>query len=144
MDTTVIISIFSALGIGGFIGAYVKHRLDKNREFDLKLNQINEEKYQTLLMYMSFMLDPKNREHFIMRDEKLNNLKDDEVFSYSKRKVEEYFYHCILYASDDVLITLKIFVKKPDRNGFLKVVKAMRMGLWNKGTKLTLADMLLE
>lgn len=95
-------------------------------------------------MYMSFILDPKNREHFIMKRELPDNLSEDEIREHSKRQVTEYYYHSMLYATDNVLVALKKFIKESNRHNFLVAAKAMRQGLWNKRTKLNPNDMILE
>lgn len=145
MDKSIIITIISSLGIGGFIGAFIKSILDRRKELHLKLNQINEEKYRTLLMYMSFIIDPINRFHFIQNDDVIKDFKDEDmVVEYSKSKVQEYYYHSLLYASDEVISRLKEFINDPSRQTFIEVAKAMRKSLWNRKSRLSLEEMLIK
>lgn len=145
MDTSIIITVISSLGVGGLIGAFLKSMLDRKKEILLKLNQINEEKYRTLLMYMSFIIDPLNRFHFVLNDDNIKKLTNNELIKdYSKSKVNEYYYHSLLYASDDVIKSLKEFIQNPNRELFIKVAKAMRINLWNQKTKLTPEEMYIE
>ncbi len=64
MDYTTIIT---ALGLGGVIGALVKHWLDNKQKLNTQLNQINEEKYRILLIHMSCALDINNRKYFPLK-----------------------------------------------------------------------------
>lgn len=63
--TTQLISIITALGIGSIIGGVIQHFLNKNAEAKMKLKTINEEKYRTILIYMSIILNPKNKNHIV-------------------------------------------------------------------------------
>jgi len=138
------INTISVLGIGGIIGGYIKHLLDRNKEREAKLNQINEEKYRVLLIYMSFILNPQNRAHFITDDQLILNLKPEDSINYSKKKVEEYYYHSFLYASDAVLISLKRFIEKPSRENFIEVATEMRKHLWRNSSKLSIDNIILD
>ena len=78
-----ILPLVTALGIGSIIGAVIKHLLDRNAELRIKLKTINEEKYRTILIYMSIIINPNNKDHFILNDNILYNLESD-------NKIKEY------------------------------------------------------
>ena len=139
-----LISFLGLLGIGGVLGAYIKHLLDKRKELDFKLNELNEDKFRSILVFMSILLRPENRKHFIVDDKYINDLREEDLKKHCKLKLEEYYYHSMLYASDDVITSLKIFIQNPNRENYVKSVKAMRVDLWNKKSKLSFSDLLIK
>lgn len=89
--TAQIISLITTLGIGSVIGVVIKHLLDRNAELKIKLKTINEEKYRTVLIYMSIIISPKNKDHFVLNDNILYELKtEDEIREYALSKLNEY------------------------------------------------------
>lgn len=144
MDIDNILSIISLLGLGGIVGAYIRNLLDKRKELDFKLNELNEDKFRSILVFMSILLRPENRKHFIVDDRYIQNLSEEEVKKHCIMKIEEYYYHSMLYASDDVIKSIKVFLQNPDRENYLKVAKAMRVDLWNKKSRLTFSDLLIK
>jgi hypothetical protein len=139
--TTQIISILTALGIGSIIGVVIKHLLDRNAELKIKLKTINEEKYRTVLIYMSIILNPKNKDHFILNDNILYELKNEsEIREYALSKLSEYYYQSLLYASDDVMKSFKIFLSNPNRENYILTAQKMRADLWNNKTNLTIKE----
>ena len=58
---------FTSLGMGGIIGAFISHWLDNKKDLNIKLNQINEDKYRTILIHMSCALDINNRKYFSIK-----------------------------------------------------------------------------
>jgi hypothetical protein len=132
-----IISLITALGVGSVIGIVIKSILDRNAELKIKLKTINEEKYRTILIYMSIVINPSNKDHFILNDNNLYELKTEpEISSYALSKLQEYYYQSLLYASDDVMRTLKLFLSNRDREHYIVTAQKMRLDLWNNKTKL--------
>jgi hypothetical protein len=139
--TAQIISILTALGIGSIIGVVIKHLLDRNAELKIKLKTINEEKYRTVLIYMSIILNPKNKDHFILNDNILYELKNEsEIREYALSKLNEYYYQSLLYASDDVMKSFKVFLSNPNRENYILTAQKMRADLWNNKTNLTIKE----
>jgi hypothetical protein len=139
--TTQIVSILTALGIGSIIGVVIKHILDRNAELKIKLKTINEEKYRTILIYMSIIIKPKNKDHFILNDNILNELKNEiEIREYALSKLNEYYYQSLLYASDNVMKSFKIFLSNPIRENYILTAQKMRADLWNNKTNLTIKE----
>ncbi len=139
--TTQIISLLAALGVGSGIGVIIKHLLDRNAELKIKLKTINEEKYRTILIYMSIIINPKNKDHFVLNDNILYSLKDDnKIQEYATSKLKEYYYQSLLYASDDVMRSFKLFLAKADRKSYIMTAQKMRADLWNNKTTLTISE----
>ena len=136
-----ITSLLIALGVGGLIGIIVKSILDRNAELKIKLKTINEEKYRTILIYMSIVINPSSKDHFILNDDNLYGLMSDtEISTYALSKLKEYYYQSLLYASDDVMHTLKLFLSNNDREHYISTAQKMRLDLWNSKSKLELSE----
>lgn len=60
---------------------------------------------------MSMLLRPENRKHFIVDDKYIQGLDEKELKRDIMMKLEEYYYHSMLYASDDVIKAIKRFLK---------------------------------
>lgn len=141
LSLPVIISLLTALGVGGALGIVIKSVLDRNAELKIKLKTINEEKYRTILIYMSIVLNPSNKDHFILNDNNLYGFKSDaEISTYALSKLKEYYYQSVLYASDDVMHTLKQFLSNNDREHYISTAQKMRLDLWNNKSKLELSE----
>lgn len=132
-----IIPLVGGLGIGSILGVIVKHLLDRNTELKIKLKSINEEKYRTILIYMSIILNPLNKDHFILNDQILYSLAtENDIREYSISKLHEYYYQSLLYASDDVMRSFKSFLNDPTRENYISSAQKMRIDLWDRKTHL--------
>ena len=136
-----IIPLIAGLGVGSIIGVIIKHLLDRNAELKIKLKTINEEKYRTILIYMSIIINPKNKDHFVLNDNILYGLRNEnDIKEYAKSKLNEYYYQSLLYASDDVMKSFKLFLVSPNRENYILTAQKMRADLWNNKTNLTISE----
>ena len=139
MNIETIISVFGLLGIGGVVGSYLQHLWNQKRETDLRIQNLNENRYRSTLVFMRCVLKPENVNQFHMEDPNIQHLKNKEsIKKYALTKLTEYYYNSILYASDDVLIKIRQFIKNPSEINFVKTAIAMRRDLWKKKTKIDL------
>lgn len=65
---------------------------------------------------------------------------DIEIQEYATSKLKEYYYQSLLYASDDVMRSFKLFLATPDRQNYIIAAQKMRADLWNNKTTLTVAE----
>ena len=90
---------------------------------------------------MSIILNPKNKGHFVLNDNILYSLRNDnDIQEYATSKLKEYYYQSLLYASDDVMRAFKLFLAKPDRQNYIIIAQNMRADLWNNKTALTIDE----
>lgn len=59
-------------------------------------------------------------------------------------KIREYYYHNVLFASDEVILAIKNFIHSPVQENFVKTAKSMRKDLWKKKTKIEMDNLLLD
>lgn len=90
---------------------------------------------------MSISITPKNKDHFSLNDQILYELKtEDDIREYASSKIKAYYYQSLLYASDDVMKSFKLFLISPTKENYILTAQKMRMDLWNNKTKLLLSN----
>src|SRR3989344_6326972 len=132
-----IISALTLLGLGGILGGYITYLLDKKKEREFKVLEQKEKRYKSCLLYMDAYFEPKNIKFLSSRQPDIDDAQD--VIEYLKME----FYEMMLYASKDVILSVKSFIENPVRENFLKTILAMRQDLSNKND-LDLGNMILE
>ncbi len=131
-------TILAFLG-GGVMVTIVGYFLDKKRDAATKLNGIMEDKYRSLLVFMACAIDINRRRYFTLNEQTPNKTSDDYL-----KQIEEYYYHSILYAPDDVIKKLKKFIIEPNRKSYIEVAIAMRNDLWKRKINLTDKDIIIN
>lgn len=132
MDATQIFTTILSGLIGGILATFFKSYLDKKTQVELSKQKINEDKYKSLLIFMACALDINKKQYFNLSEQVPNLTQEDYIM-----QIKEYYYHSILYSSDDVIINLKRFIEDPTKDNYVNVAKAMRYDIWNKKTNLT-------
>src|SRR4030042_3828289 len=128
-------TIFSALtllGVGSIVGGYITFSLNKKKELESQQLEQKEKRYKSCLLYMDVFFEPKNIKYLSSRQSDIDNAKD--VIEYLKAEYHE----MLLYASKDVILSVKAFINNPTRENFLETVLSMRRDLWVKKNDLTL------
>ena len=134
-------TIFSALtllGVGGIVGGYITFLLDKKKELEFKRLEQKEKRYKSCLLYMDVFFEPKNIKYLSSRQPDIDNAQD--VIEYLKAEYHE----MLVYASKDVILSVKAFIENPNRENFLKTVLSMRQDLWVKKNDLKIEDVSID
>ena len=87
---------------------------------------------------MDAFFEPKNIKYLSSRTPDIDDTKD--ILEYLKMEYHE----MILYASKDVIFSVKEFIENPVRDNFLKTILTMRQDLSAKKNDLDLNDIILE
>ena len=132
-----ILSALTLLGLGGILGGYITYLLDKKKEREFKVLEQKEKRYKSCLLYMDAYFEPKNIKYLSSRQPDIDDAQD--VIEYLKME----FYEMMLYASKDVILSVKSFIENPVRVNFLKTILSMRQDLSNEND-LDLGNMILE
>jgi hypothetical protein len=134
----IIISALTLLGLGGILGGYITYLLDKKKEREFKVLEQKEKRYKSCLLYMDAFFEPKNIKYLSSRQPDIDDVTD--IIEYLKMEYHE----MILYASKDVIFSVKAFIENPTRDNFLKTILTMRQDLSLKRNDLDLKDIILE
>jgi hypothetical protein len=90
-------------------------------------------------MFMACALDIEKKKYFTIHEQVVQKTSQDYM-----NQINEYYYHSALYSSDDVILSLKEFIKTPSQETYIKVAQVMRKDLWGKKTKLDFNDIRLD
>jgi hypothetical protein len=74
MEIKDIVSIISLLGFGGIFGAWIKHLFEKRKETEIKIQNLNENKYKSTLIFMRCVLNPDSIKQFEIHDPNFVNI----------------------------------------------------------------------
>ena len=121
-----ILSALTLLGVGGILGWYINYLLDKKKEREFKVLERKEKRYKSCFLYMDAYFEPKNIKYLSSRQPDIDSAED--VIEYLKME----FYEMMLYASKDVIMSVKSFIENPVRENFLKTILSMRQDLSSK------------
>jgi hypothetical protein len=139
MDINIITSLIAGLGLGSIVTAFISNWLDRKKEVELKLASILEDKYRSLLVFMACVLDIEKKKYFTINEQVVQKTSKEYL-----EQVKEYYYHSTLYSSDEVILSLKSFIKSPSQEMYIKVAQSMRNDLWKRNTKLSFNDINLN
>src|SRR3989339_31282 len=126
----IIISVLTLLGLGGIVGGYITYLLDKKKEREFKVLEQKEKRYKSCLLYMDAFFEPKNIKYLSSRQSDINDVKD--IIEYLKMEYHE----MMLYASKNVIFSVKEFIENPVRDNFIKTILTMRQDLSSKKNDL--------
>jgi len=132
INSTEILTALVSAFIGGILATYLKSYLDKKSQIELSKQKINEDKYRSMLIFMACALDISKKRYFSLNEQHSNESSSDYL-----NQIKEYYYHSILYSSDDVILSIKRFIENPSQDNYVIVAKEMRKDIWGEKTKLT-------
>lgn len=87
---------------------------------------------------MDAYFEPGNIKYLSSRQPDINSAKD--IIEYLKAEYHE----MMLYASPEVVLSVKSFIETPSYKNFLKTILAMRKDLWQKKSDLKIDQIKLE
>ncbi|OHB59441.1 MAG: hypothetical protein A2173_05005 [Planctomycetes bacterium RBG_13_44_8b] len=125
-----IISLISAIGFGGLLGAWLEYRFQCQKQVQEDIHRLKRERYGAILIQMLTILSP---EHLLKTQKFRPDLKTIEDV---KEEVRTEMLHGVLFASDEVVKAMAEFVRDPNHSSYFKTVAAMRKDLWRKKTKI--------
>jgi hypothetical protein len=134
----IVFSALTLLGVGGITGGYVTYLFDKKKEREFKVLEQKEKRYKSCLLYMDAFFQPKNIKYLSSRQPDIDNSQD--IIAYLNMEYHE----MMLYASKDVILSVKIFIEKPTRENFLKTILTMRRDLSGKKNELGIDEIQIE
>jgi hypothetical protein len=134
----IIISILTLLGVGGIIGGYIAHLLEKKKEREFKVLEQKEKRYKSCLLFMDAFFEPENIKYLSSRHPDIDDKKD--IIEYLKMEYHE----MMLYASKEVICALKKFIENPKHENFLETILIMRKDLSKMNDDLVLHDLNLK
>lgn len=113
------------LGVGGFAGTYLRILWERKKEAQLHKQEFKETRYKCVILLMYAALDFKTHVPFLRQHGyRFDNI--DEL--HNELKAE--WHNMILFASEEVLVSVHEFIRTPSVERFRKSALAMRADLW--------------
>jgi hypothetical protein len=134
----IVISALTLFGLGGILGGYVTYLLDKKKDREFKVLEQKERRYKSCLLYMDAYFEPANIKYLSSRQPDIDSARD--VIAYLKME----FHEMTLYASTEVIMSVKDFIENPVRERFLKTILTMRKDLSGGKSDLDLDKIILR
>jgi hypothetical protein len=134
----IVISALTLFGLGGILGGYVTYLLDKKKDREFKVLEQKERRYKSCLLYMDAYFEPANIKYLSSRQPDIDNARD--VIAYLKME----FHEMTLYASTEVIMSVKDFIENPVRERFLETILTMRKDLSGGKSDLGLDKIILR
>jgi len=127
---SVVVSLLTALGVGGLLGAFFQHRFEYRKQVRGLEHNLKERRYQAINILMLTLLDPVGLVHIKDHRPDLTNL-DDVV-----KELRTEMLNSFLFASDDVIRSLTEFIARPAHDRYIKAAVSMRKDLWGTDTSI--------
>lgn len=132
----VILSILGVVGIAGIVTTSLTYFFDKRKQIKFREQEYKEMRYKAMVLHMKVMLKPDDLKYMQLHRPDLKTMED------VKNEVETELFNCLLFASDNVIKSLKEFILKPSNVTYAKTVFAMRKDCWNEKTDLKAEEIL--
>ena len=131
-----IISVLALLGLGGLSGNYFRILWERKNSALLHKQEFKETRYKCIIMLMLSMLDFEKNKSMLHKHgrEYIQNIKD------LKDEIIMEWNNMILFASEEVLISMGKFIDTPSNESFRKVAIAMRKDLWGSSLSMKSID----
>jgi hypothetical protein len=126
------VSILTAIGVGGVIGAYFQARFQQHTQVGQLEHDLKQKRYLCILILMLTKLNPQvglPKARPIRPD--LKNVED------INSGLEAELLNGFVFASDAVLEALAAFIREPSHRSFAHAATSMRKDLWGKRTTVS-------
>lgn len=122
-----IASVVALLGLGGLLGTYFRIMWERKNTALLQKQEFKEARYKCIIILLLAYLDFKKSKpmlHLHGREyiNSIEDLKDELILEWN---------NMILFASEEVLITMNNFIDHPSYDNFRNIAVAMRKDLWD-------------
>lgn len=131
-----VLSAVGLIGIGGTLGTFFRILWERKSSAQQQKQDFKDARYKCIIMLMYTLLDFEKRNlglvkfgrNFKSKDELINEIKAE-------------WHNAILFASDEVLEDLNVFIKNPSAKSFKKSALSMRKDLWGGKLSATLESL---
>ncbi len=126
-----VIEVLTLLGIGSILSILIGFGIDKRKNKFNAVEELKRTRYKCILKLMIAQLDiSNNMESIHLNRPDLKNVKD------LKNEIQVELLNSVLFASQDVIRDLSVFVSTPNYSNFVNVANSMRADLWMKKSKV--------
>lgn len=131
-------NLLSVIGVSTLVSIIVSFLFDTiKHKITLRFDKLFNEKidrYTSILVFMSCVLEPNNVKHIETKNKPDTNTNED-VKEYYLAELKNYRNFCLLFANEGVIIALDNFIKNQSQSNYEIVAKKMRYDLWHAKLK---------
>lgn len=127
MDPSNLALVISSLGVGGIVGVFAKSFLDKKYHRFAQVFEYKQSRYKALSILMWVALNPSKYEFEQLRIHR-PNITNSKILD---RELEMEYHNALLFASDQVLDSMRTFIDNKTIENWKKVSKEMRKDLYD-------------
>lgn len=128
----IILSLLTAIGLGGVFGAYFQSKFQQKMELENEEHKWKRKRYASIIIQMLTVLRfEKHGIRFVKEHRPELNSKEDYL-----EEIKSEFLYGIVMMNDDVINSLADFLKKQNYQSYTKAVIAMRKDLWGNKSKV--------
>ena len=125
----IIFSFVAFIGSAGIIGASLTYYFDKRKQIEFRMQTYKETRYLAIISLMKTVLKPSDFKYVYLHRPDLKSMED------LKNEIETEWYNSFMFASDEVIRTMKAFIKTPTALTYGKVLLAIGKDMWKKKTE---------
>jgi hypothetical protein len=135
----ILTAIIASLSLGGLLSVLLQNILQNRTKVFEQGFSFKETRYKAIMILMWADVNPQSElKHLkVYRDD----IPNQEALI---RELKLELYNAVLYAGDEVLKALAIFIKDPHHQNYSRVALAMRRDLYGKKTKIEFDDIKIE
>ncbi len=128
-----VISLLTAIGFGGLLGAFIRARIERQQKIDSQRFEFKEKRYGNISLLLITKLGPKDTSSLRQMSMFHPHLTSWELLD---RELRLEVLNGTLFASQQVVDGLGMFIQAPTVSNALTVFNAMREDLYGRGAVL--------
>jgi hypothetical protein len=130
---TFVVSLLTALGIGGIGGSVVQYLAEKRKQVQSHHFEVKQRRYAAIIIMMIARIGPIDDLSKVTKVRPDLQSLDDLI-----RELDVELLNAFLYASDPVIERFAEFIRVPSRRSLIPVADAMRSDLYGRANRLEL------
>ncbi len=131
---TTLLEIIQIITASGLIVAIYNNYSQIKLQNKLKVTEIKENRFRSILIFMDIMLHPELILHTSEVDNPLLKTIDvndnNQLIEYYKNKIKANKANLYLYADDKLIQALDEFIENPSESNYITVAEQMKQDLW--------------
>jgi len=136
MTTNEIIQGIGLIGIGGLLKSIIDFFIDNRKRRTETQHEFKEKRYKAILLLLYALVYYEKDQDQVKKHRPDIKSKDDLI-----NEIRAEWTNMILYASDSVITTMKVFLHEPNVSNFSKTLLTMRKDLYGLRTNLGFKDL---
>ncbi len=136
MTAQEIIGAIGLIGTGGLLKSFIDYLVEARRKRTEAQHKFKESRFKPIILLLYSLAHYDREKDKLIRHRADLKTKDDLI-----NELKTKWTNMILFASDNVIETMRDFIEEPNENNFNLTILAMRTDLYGLGSKLKAKDL---